>query len=151
MNNPMWSNNNFNNQVNMNNFNNNSFNNNNNQMNMNNTNNQNNMNINTNSVFNSNFQNNFNNNTINQTQQDSKGKMIFVTFTFLKNKKQIYIDVNENDSFENCLLILEDKYEWLKTIENKSYFIKDKKIENYKLSLKQLGIEESSDIIIKYN
>ena len=152
INNPMLLNKqlNINNHINLNNQNN--FNNMNNQMKMNNPQLNNNIqNINTEIVLN-NLQNNNNmNNTkiIENNIAHNQEKFIFITFTFAKNKKQIYIDVNENDSFENTINLIEEKYNWLRNIKERTYFLKDNKISDYKLSLKQLGIFDNSDIIIK--
>ena len=116
----------------------------NNQMNMNKFNTPiNNMKVNTNMVLNNINKNNNNN------FQDEDENTIFVTFTFDINKKQIYLDVNENRTFENVISLLQDKYNWFGMIKNKKYFFNNQEITNYKLSLKNLGIKESSDIIIK--
>ena len=121
----------------------------NNQMNFNNMNNNmnnmsknNSMNIKTDMVL-----NNINKN--NQNHQVPQGNVIFVTFTFMKNKKQIYIDINENETFENTIKQLEEKYNWLRMTKNPTYFLNGNKIDNQKLSLKNLGISENSDIMIK--
>ena len=74
---------------------------------------------------------------------------LFNNPTFIKNRKQIYIDVNENETFENAIKLLDKKYTWFPLTENKIYFFKDKEITNYKLTLKNLGIEDSSDVTIK--
>ena len=122
----------------------------NNQMNINNFNNQmNGMNINTKMVLNSIIQNNINKNNNFPVQQNEEEDTIFVTFTFDFNKKQIYLDVNENKTFENALFLLHDKYNWLEPMKNKKYFFQNKEITNYKMTLKDLGITESSDVIIK--
>ena len=140
--------NNINNQMNMNNQKNNQINN---QMNMNNFNN-NNMNVKTDMVLQclKNYNPN-NNNTIFGNPFKEEGNTIFITFTFEKNGKQIYLDANENNSFENTLQVLLFKYNWLQTLNNKRYFFENKEITNSKLSLKNLGIIDSSDIIIKFN
>ena len=171
MNNQM-SFNNQNNQMNFNNMNNQmNFNNQNNQMNFNNMNNQMGFNnINNQMIFNNqnnlnnqinfnnnNFQNNMQiNNTMNniinnnnQNQQVPEGNIIFVTFTFIRNKKQIFIDVNENETFGNAIKLLAEKYTWFNTNENNIYFFGDKQITNPKMTLKSLGIEDSSDITIQ--
>ena len=122
----------------------------NNQMNINNFNNQmNGMNMNTKMVLNCIIQNNINKKNNFPVQQNEEEDTIFVTFTFDFNKKQIYLDVNENWTFENALFLLHDKYNWLETMKNKKYFFQNKEITNYKMTLKDLGITESSDVIIK--
>lgn len=90
-------------------------------------------------------------------QQEAEGNKIFVTFTFKKNKKQIYIDVSENETFAGAISILEEKYEWLKLIKHKNYYThnhngNDKLIseQDHNKTLKDLGIGEDSDIYIIY-
>ena len=107
----------------------------------------NNMNMLNNNIINNNLLNNFNLN-INNRFQPNDENFIFVTFTFKKNRRQIYIDVDENDTFGNMLKRLESKYDYLKTIRNKSYLYKDKIISDFSKTLKQLNIDEASDIYI---
>ena len=92
---------------------------------------------------------NENNNSDRENNQE-KEELIFVTFTFKKNKKQIYIDVDKNETFRGALIILEDKYEWLKTIPNIRYTFNNKIIRtsDYGKKLCQLGIDEYSDIFM---
>ena len=110
--------------------------------------NNNNINVNTSIVLNNINNNRSNNNLNNPNQQIQQENLIFVTFTFKKNKKQIYLDLNENDTFENVLSQLVDKYNWLAMFKNKSFYFNNKKITDYKVSIKKLGIIENSDIII---
>ena len=115
--------------------------------------------MNNNLLINQNNNNNFNNNNLlmnqnnnnfrNQEKPKPKGTIIFITFTFEKNKEQIYLDADDGESFENILLQLEDKYNWLRKIINRTYFLESKPIVNHKLTLKQLGIVENSDISIR--
>ena len=116
--------------------------------------------------FNDNFNNNFNNNCgngfNNQGQnnqlsqiQEAEENTIFVTFTFKKNKKQLFIDVSPDSTFADAIFILENKYEWLKALSQRNYSINinsnnEKLIseEDYNKTLKDLGIKESSDIWI---
>ena len=144
---------NMNNQMNFNNMNNkinfNNSNNFNNQIGFNINNLQNNIALNNNNININNTMNNNNINNKNQNQQILEGNIIFVSFTFIKNRKQIYIDVNENETFENAIKLLDKKYTWFPLTENKIYFLKDKQITNYKMTLKNLGIEDSSDVTIK--
>ena len=129
-----------------------------NNMNMNNMNmNMNNMNINNinmnlnnnvnklNNLTNNN--NNFNNN--NNSNNQVKGNIIFVTFTFEKYNKQIFIDVCENEKFVNVQKELEDKYSWLRSLQNKKFFFKNKEITNLSATLKELKIENNCDIKIR--
>ena len=77
-------------------------------MNMNNNNNMNNMNI----MNNMNLANNMNMNNQNQDDLPQETEdTIFITFTFKKNKKQIYIDIGRNQTLNEAINILKNKYE----------------------------------------
>ena len=76
-------------------------------------------------------------------------KTIFLTFTFEKYNKQIFIDVKGNEKFGDVINQLEEKYSWFKNVKNKFYYFKGKAIDNYNLSLDQLEIGDNSDITIK--
>ena len=132
-----------------------------NNMNMNNNNNLNfygnNNNINNNNNFNSvqnnngnNIFNNKNNLINNKIYSKNTDKNIFLTFTFEKYNKQIYIDINENDTFNNIIIELEEKYNWLKGIQNKTYLLNDKEIKKDEFSKtgKILGIVDNTNIVI---
>ena len=82
--------------------------------------------------------------------EENNPDLIFIKFTF-KKVKQIYIDVDKNSKFKDVLSQLEDKYEWLKDIENKYYIFNDKKIEDFNQNILDLGIKDSSDIFILTN
>ena len=86
-----------------------------------------------------------------QFNEDTKDPdEIFVTFTFQKNKKQIYIDVNKKKTLREALYILTDKYQWLLGIEKMGASLKGIRFKPSDLnkSLNQLGIDENSDIDI---
>ena len=84
---------------------------------------------------------NFNNNN----QNESK---IILYFIFEAKKNKIFIDVNENEIFQNIIKKLEEKYEWLKSIQNRIYIYNGGVI-NYSLSIKDLKIVDNSEITIK--
>ena len=86
----------------------------------------------------------------NVSQPNNKENEIFVTFTFQKNKEQIYIDVDKYATFSNALAMLENKYNWLKKIRQKKYYLNKKEIEpkNFDKTLTKLHIKDNSDIII---
>ena len=73
--------------------------------------------------------------------------LIFLTFTFKKYNKQIFIDVLEDLLFSQVIKELEDKYNWLKKINNKLYYFEGNKLDKSK-SIKDLGIKDNSDITI---
>ena len=86
----------------------------------------------------------------NVSQPNNKENEIFVTFTFQKNKEQIYIDVDKYATFSNALAMLENKYNWLKKIKQKKYYLNKKEIEpkSFNNTLTKLQIKDNSDIII---
>ena len=95
---------------------------------------------------NMNMMNNINQASINPPEIEDT---IFVTFTFKKNKKQIYIDISRNQTFKDAIDILNKKYEWLKKIARK-YSLNNRIIKEseFNKTLTQLKIDENSDIII---
>ena len=130
-----------------------------NNMNMNNMNmmnNMNNMNMNNmnmmNNMNNMNMVNKMNNQNLNQLDEvpEESGDTIFITFTFIKNKRQIYLDVARSIKFREVINMLTNKYEWLKKIPNIRYSFNNSVIDKNKLdkTLFDLGIDESSDIHI---
>ena len=94
--------------------------------------------------------NNMNANNLNQESFNAEEETIFVTFTFKKNKKQIFIDINRNQTFREAIEILENKYEWYKSLPNKKYSFNNRIIRenDFNKTIKQLGINESLDIFI---
>ena len=94
------------------------------------------------------FQANNNNGNIENKAPDENKKTIFLKFTFEEYNKQIFIDVDENEKFKNLIIELEEKYRWLRTIKNRTYFYLNKQI-NENLSIKELNIVDNSNIIIK--
>ena len=99
---------------------------------------------------NGNIISNNNNSGNNKTYAKKDDKNIFLTFTFSKNHKQIFIDVNENDIFENVIRELEEKYSWLQTFQYKTYFLDNKEIkkEDFSKTVKNLKIVDNSNIVI---
>ena len=73
-------------------------------------------------------------------------QIVFLTFTFEKYNKNIFIEVNGNDRFEEVIKKLEEKYSWLTTINNKLYIYDKKQIANFNMTLNELGIVDNSDI-----
>jgi hypothetical protein len=84
------------------------------------------------------------NNTLNKNNNNN---MIFLTFTFKKYNKQIFIDVLENILFSQVIKELEDKYNWLKKIKNKLYYLDGNELDKNKY-IKDLGIKDNSDITV---
>ena len=73
-----------------------------------------------------------------------------MTFTFKKYNKQIFIDVDDNDIFQNVIIELEEKYDWLKPINGRKYFLNNREIKRNEFSktVKNLGIVDNSNIVI---
>ena len=105
-------------------------------------------NINNNNI-NSNFNNNFNfdNNNIKLNQNDHL-KNISLRFIFKEYKKEIYLDIDENELFSNAINQLEDKYQWLRRIKGKKYFFHKNEI-NQNKTIKENGLLNNSNISIK--
>jgi len=101
-------------------------------------------------IMNKNFNlnNNMNNNMLNNNI--FKDDTIFVSFTFKRNNKQIYIDINPNKTFLDAIKMLEKKYNLSFVIPKNKFYFKKKEITTDKFTkkLKQLYIEDSSDISI---
>ncbi len=94
--------------------------------------------------------NNNNNNNINNQNNNNnmRKKDIFITFTFAKYNKQIFIDVNGEDLFQNVLKELEDKYNWLKSLNGKKYFYNNEDITNSPKTINKLKLVDNSNIVI---
>jgi hypothetical protein len=73
-------------------------------------------------------------------------QVVFLTFTFEKYNKNIFIDVDRNDEFKEVIKKLEEKYSWLTTITNKLYIYDKKQIGNFNLTINELGMVDGSDI-----
>ena len=100
-----------------------------------------------NNVNNNEKGNNINNNNANLDNNNKSN--IILTFTFESYDKQIVSEVNENETFENIIKDLEEKYFWFGYMQNKSYFYQKEQITNFNLSIKELNIVDKSNIIIK--
>ena len=139
---------NFNNNLNYNNeFNNkhyfNNFNNNNN--NFNNKNNEyNNINNNKNIYINNNLNNIKNNNL-----KSDENKNLCLFFNFEEYKKEIYIDINEEETFSKTIEELKYKYSWLNTLKNLKYIFNGKEIKEQNKKIKEIGLKDLSIIYIK--
>ena len=104
-------------------------------------------NINNNNYYNNN--NNINNNNTNYNNDDE----ICLYFRFIQNQKELYIEVNENEIFENIIKKLVSKYDTLDNsiINEYSFNFKKKKIVDFKKTAKQLGLINDSYIEVKKN
>ena len=139
-------NNNFNNMNNIN-MNNNMYNNMNNNMNNNNMNMNNNMN---NNVIN----NNFNQNNIIQNQNQNNinyniDGIVCLIFTFPAYKKDIYIDIGENETFNKVIEELKEKYMWLNKLKDLKFVYNNKEINGNK-TVKENGLNDSNKIVIQF-
>ena len=132
-------NNNFNNMNNIN-MNNNMYNNMNNNMNNNNMNMNNNMN---NNVIN----NNFNQNNI--IQNHNIDGIVCLIFTFPAYKKDIYIDIGENETFNKVIEELKEKYMWLNKLKDLKFVYNNKEINGNK-TVKENGLNDSNKIVIQF-
>ena len=110
-------------------------------------------NMNNQMINNNNFQmNNINNNMNqnfsqgNQVNKINQDKDMTIFFEF-KDKKQLYLDVDEKEIFKDVINRLKEKYENMKTINVKEYKFNEKIIDINK-SIKQLGIINRSKISI---
>jgi len=100
--------------------------------------------------------NNSNNNNPNNQNLQSKNlnnknnnnnNLIFLTFTFQKYNKQIFIDVLDNILFSQVIKELQDKYAWLKKIKKKLYYFEGIELNENK-NIKEYGIKDNSDITV---
>ena len=115
--------------------------------------------INSFNINNNQYSNNFNfvscSNMINKSMSgnnnNSKVNSVFITFTYEPNNKQVFIDSKDNETFLDVINLLENKYNWLKKIQNKFYFYENKEIQSNQMNIriKDLGIKDNSSIIIK--
>jgi len=93
--------------------------------------------------------NNINNKDIDDYfKEDENENPLFVTFTIEKDNKQIYLDVREDMAFKEVKNKLENKYDWLQKIQNKTYYFNHQKIDENK-TLGNLRILNNSNVVIK--
>ena len=116
-----------------------------------------------NNINNINYMNNINNNNnnfINIADNNIKNNDISdsenffcIIFNFEEYNKKIFIDVDENLQFREVIELLEEKYNWLRYIKERTYIFKNKEIagEQMNYSIKKLGICSNDLISIKAN
>ena len=75
----------------------------------------------------------------------SKSQNIFLTFFF--NGKQLFIESNQNETFQAIISKLEKKYNWVKGTNKKAYLYNNQVID-IQYTLKQLNIPDNSNIYI---
>jgi len=80
-------------------------------------------------------------------KKNNNNNLIFLTFTFKKYNKQIFIDVLDNILFSQVIKELEDKYAWLKKIKKKLYYFEGIELNENK-NIKEYGIKDNSDITV---
>ena len=80
-------------------------------------------------------------------QEDDNNSIITIYFNFVKNKKQIYLDINKNEKFSKAITQLKEKYNWLKQMRYLKFYFNNKEVDNNK-SLVENGIIDNSEIII---
>ena len=104
--------------------------------------------------MNNNVQQNINLNYIQNPFEDAlppekKENTIFVSFTYKRNNKQIFIDINQNETFGNAIIQLDKKYNLSLQNNQRIYFSKKGTIINdFNKTLKQLHINDCTDITI---
>jgi len=127
---------------------------NNNQNNFYNNNNFNNNMINMNNMNNNMINNNINQNYNNQNQNQNKinyniDGVVCLIFTFPAYNKDIYIDINENEIFENVIIELKEKYMWLNKLKDLKFVYNNKEIDGKK-TVKENGLNDSNKITILF-
>ena len=106
-------------------------------------------NITNNIISNENTTNNNINNNNYYDDNSSMGNQITLYFFFIDNNKELYIDVKDNEKFENILGKLINHYKLVNNpIKNNNFTFDNKKIDLQK-SPKQLRIKSESRIFIK--
>ena len=105
-----------------------------------------------NNINNNNYYNNNNiiNNNINNINYNND-KEICLYFRFVENQKELYIEGNENEAFENIIKKLISKHDTLDNnfINEYSFYFNNKEIINFKNTAKQLGLIDDSYILVK--
>ena len=113
----------------------------------------NNMNMNMNNNMNNNLiNNNYNQNNIIQDQNNTNYNfdgIVCLIFTFPAYKKDIYIDIGENEKFSKVIDELKEKYMWLNKLKDLKFLYKDKEIDKNK-TVKENGLDDSNKIVIQF-
>ena len=108
-----------------------------------------------NSINENNNTNNINNITNisnnNNLDDSSNNKEIILYFYFENNNKELYIDVYDNDKFENIIKNLIKHYKLGDNFIYEYNFSFNKKKIDFQKSPKQLGIKSESKIIVNPN
>lgn len=108
-------------------------------------------NITNNNISNENISNNSINNNNNYHDDSKMYNQITLYFHFIHNKKELFIDVNDNEKFENIIRKLINYYHLdsgYNFINENFFYFKDINIDIQK-SPKQLGIKSESKIYVK--
>ena len=123
--------------------------------------NNNNFGYNMNNNMNYNINNNTNNNTNNSLQKNNltitlndeksdNSNIICLKFNFQKFNKELYLDIDQNEKFSKAIENLEDKYRWLKQLDNLQ-FLYDNKLLRKDKTVRNNGLKDLCIIDIDYN
>ena len=105
---------------------------------------------------NNNMNNNMNNNVINNNfnqnniiQNHNIDGIVCLIFTFPAYKKDIYIDIGENETFNKVIEELKEKYMWLNKLKDLKFVYNNKEIDGKK-TVKENGLNDSNKIVIQF-
>ena len=74
-------------------------------------------------------------------------RKIMIYFNFRLEKKQIYLEIENNEKFGNAIIALKEKYSWLKRMRNLRFLFGSKYLDENK-TLQENGLEDNSEIDI---
>lgn len=80
-----------------------------------------------------------------ERKQGARKIMIYFNFRF--EKKQIYLEIENNEKFGNAIIALKEKYSWLKRMRNLRFLFGSKNLDENK-TLQENGLEDNSEIDI---
>ena len=80
-----------------------------------------------------------------ERKQGARKIMIYFNFRF--EKKQIYLEIENNEKFGNAIIALKEKYSWLKRMRNLKFLFGSKYLDENK-TLQENGLEDNSEIDI---
>jgi hypothetical protein len=105
-----------------------------------------------NNMINNNYNQNYNIKNQNQNLNDINSNLdgiVCLIFTFPAYNKDIYIDIDENETFNKVIEELKEKYMWLKKLNDLQFKCNNKEINGNK-TVKENGLNDSNKIVIKF-